>query len=283
MSTPGELATTGCSEMMTRRGEICDPAFGMFGSMASAATRKKLAEGRMAVTPEQMRDVIEEHLPYEISNAQLLLSSLMCRAECFGYRYPSENVLNASFCIYARNLIDFFAEEGVSARDYAGAKHYVGRSWVAFDGQQVKREPSRRHAMRLHIPDRTDEKKDQTDKVGAVEMDRREAAFRCRVEKVRRRAASQMARDLGCVSGQDGVCTTRPPTPAAMTSRTPPWRPRLRVPLALVVFVSATSKKSMVSEVNRRCSEYTLDGCRYFSSAKDGCRTGCSPMADWSL
>ena len=38
-----------------------------------------------------------------------------------------------------------------------------------------------------------------------------------------------------------------------------------RVPLALVVFVSATSKKSMVSEVNRRCSEYTLDGCRYFS------------------
>jgi hypothetical protein len=124
----------------------------------------------MAVTPEQMRDVIEEHLPYEIQMLNFSYLALCVAPNALG-PLPV-NVLNASFCIYARNLIDFFAEEGVSARDYAGAKHYVPRSWVAIDGQQVKREPfyGMLNNQTAHLTYRR--KKDQTDKVGAVEMNR---------------------------------------------------------------------------------------------------------------
>jgi hypothetical protein len=124
----------------------------------------------MAVTAEQMRDVLEEHLSYEVQMLGLAFQTLCVGPAVLG-RVPT-NLLIASFCIYARNLIDFFTEESHSPKNYAGARHYVGSSWVAFDGQNVKREPfyGKLHNQTAHLT--YGREKDSTKKVGAVEMNR---------------------------------------------------------------------------------------------------------------
>jgi hypothetical protein len=124
----------------------------------------------VAVTSKQMGDIIDEHLPYEVQMLNFTFAAL-----CTGPNVLGQLPINAfleSFCIHARNLIDFFAEQGTSAKRSAGAKHYIGASWRAFDGKNVKSEPfyGRLNNQIAHIT--YSREKDPTKKIGGSDITR---------------------------------------------------------------------------------------------------------------
>jgi hypothetical protein len=89
----------------------------------------------MVATSEQQNDLLSEHLPYEVQMLNFAYNSL-----CAGP--PSQahiNVLLEAFCLHARNLIDFFTEQSLTPKNYAGAKHYVS-AYLAFGGMAIKRD-----------------------------------------------------------------------------------------------------------------------------------------------
>jgi hypothetical protein len=89
----------------------------------------------MAVSDDQKADIMKEHLPYEVWMLNVSYESL-----CRGPDQLTKNVLIASFCIYARNVIDFFTEKSLKPKTYAAARHYIPK-WEAFEGERVKGKP----------------------------------------------------------------------------------------------------------------------------------------------
>lgn len=124
----------------------------------------------MAVTKEQMHKIIDEHLPYEIQMLNFTFAALCIAPNVLG-TLPV-NALIGSFSIYARNLIDFFTEQTVSPKQYAGAKHYVGASWRAFDGQDIKGEPfyGKLNNQTAHLT--YSRVRDPTKKIGPADINR---------------------------------------------------------------------------------------------------------------
>jgi hypothetical protein len=90
----------------------------------------------MPATAEQIHDILAEHLPYEVQMLNFSFEVLCWTPGILG-QLPV-NALIESFCIHARNLIDFFTEQSVSPKNYAGAKHYVGASWIASGDSDYK-------------------------------------------------------------------------------------------------------------------------------------------------
>jgi hypothetical protein len=69
-------------------------------------------------------------------------------------------------------LIDFFTEQTVSPKQYAGARHYVGASWRAFDGKNIKSEPfyGKLNNQTAHLT--YGRETETTKKIGPADMDR---------------------------------------------------------------------------------------------------------------
>jgi hypothetical protein len=124
----------------------------------------------VAITNEQMIDIIGEHLPYEVQMLNFTFAGLCTGPNVLG-PLPN-NAFVEAFCVHARNLIDFFAEGSTSPKGPAGAKHYVGAFWRAFDGQNVKSEPfyDRLNNQIAHITYRRE--KDRTKKIGGDDITR---------------------------------------------------------------------------------------------------------------
>jgi hypothetical protein len=89
-------------------------------------------------TDEQMIEMLDEHLPYEV--AMMLV--------CHDNLYPtarvtddfSRNVLIESFCLHARNLFEFFTKKNGGGKNYAFAKAYAPN----FEASESRKPPQTR-------------------------------------------------------------------------------------------------------------------------------------------
>lgn len=97
--------------------------------------------GLMPTIADAMDDVLREHLPNEVKRLNDAFMRLLVR----DLDRTMVNILIESFCIHAHNLIEFFLEETSTPKGrnaVAGARHYVGRSYTAFEGNNIRAEES---------------------------------------------------------------------------------------------------------------------------------------------
>jgi hypothetical protein len=74
-------------------------------------------------TPEGLREAFAHHLVYEVNMFRLTYLLLQLPAWSGGLA----NAIIESFCVHARNLIDFFSEKSATpgqSNNYTGAKHF---------------------------------------------------------------------------------------------------------------------------------------------------------------
>jgi hypothetical protein len=82
-----------------------------------------------------MEDIIKEHLPYEMAMLRATFKYLQ-----LDHGEVIDNALINSFCVHARNLIDFFAGTK-EAQDRSIAKTFTDPAYNPFKGHDVRREP----------------------------------------------------------------------------------------------------------------------------------------------
>ena len=95
----------------------------------------------MPTIADAMDDVLREHLPNEVKRLNDAFKRLLVR----DLDRAMVDILIESFCIHAHNLIEFFLEETLTLKGrnaVAGARHYVGRSYTAFEGNNIRAEES---------------------------------------------------------------------------------------------------------------------------------------------
>ena len=95
----------------------------------------------MPTIADAMDDVLREHLPNEVKR----LNDAFKRLLVHDLDRAMVDILIESFCIHAHNLIEFFLEETLTPKGrnaVAGARHYVGRSYTAFEGNNIRAEES---------------------------------------------------------------------------------------------------------------------------------------------
>ena len=93
----------------------------------------------MPTIADAMDDVLREHLPNEVKR----LNDAFKRLLVHDLDRAMVDILIESFCIHAHNLIEFFLEETLTPKGrnaVAGARHYVGRSYTAFEGNNIRAE-----------------------------------------------------------------------------------------------------------------------------------------------
>ena len=93
----------------------------------------------MHIIADAMDDVLREHLPNEVKRLNDAFMRLLER----DLDRAMVDILIELFCIHARNLIEFFLEETLTPKGRnaaAGARHYVGRSYTAFEGNNIREE-----------------------------------------------------------------------------------------------------------------------------------------------
>jgi hypothetical protein len=77
----------------------------------------------MALAAEQMVEMLDEHLPYEVAMMLVCHDNLYPAVRAAGDF--SRNVLIESFCLHARNLFEFLTRKDGGGKNYAFAKAYV--------------------------------------------------------------------------------------------------------------------------------------------------------------
>ena len=95
----------------------------------------------MPTIADAMNDVLREHLPNEVKRLNDAFKRLLVR----DLDRAMVDILIESFCIHAHNLIEFFLEETLTPKGrnaVAGARHYVGGSYTAFEGNNIRAEAS---------------------------------------------------------------------------------------------------------------------------------------------
>ena len=93
----------------------------------------------MPTIADAMDDVLREHLPNEVKR----LNDAFKRLLVHDLDRAMVDILIELFCIHAHNLIEFFLEETLTPKGrnaVAGARHYVGRSYTAFEGNNIRAE-----------------------------------------------------------------------------------------------------------------------------------------------
>jgi hypothetical protein len=88
----------------------------------------------MPTTPQQMIDMLDEHLPYEISMMMAMHDQAQGPLDQL-----TGNVVIESFCIHARNLFEFFIKtsNGGEKNNYAFARAFVPK-FVEFKDPNAK-------------------------------------------------------------------------------------------------------------------------------------------------
>ena len=104
----------------------------------------------MPTTPQQMIDMLDEHLPYEISMMMAMHDQAQGPLDQL-----TGNVVIESFCIHARNLFEFFIKtsNGGEKNNYAFARAFVPK-FVEFKIETPSRQRSAcsaRSALRSRI------------------------------------------------------------------------------------------------------------------------------------
>jgi hypothetical protein len=91
-------------------------------------------------SPEGLKEAFGHHLFYEID---MLRATSACLASP-SFRQIVVNALIESFCIHARNLIEFFDQKsgtpGSAGSDYVGAKHFTTKDYVCWTGGEPSNE-----------------------------------------------------------------------------------------------------------------------------------------------
>jgi hypothetical protein len=87
--------------------------------------------------PEIFKDLIREHIPYEV---RMLRVTFVCLALPSMTLLVNPLVVNSfleSFCIHARNLFEFFDEKRPVAKGYAAARHFAEVTYEPFPRGRV--------------------------------------------------------------------------------------------------------------------------------------------------
>jgi hypothetical protein len=82
------------------------------------------------MTPDGMREALSIHVRYEVNMMRSTLRQLALNSS--GVETVGENALIESFCIHARNLLDFFDKKRSPSDGYVAARHFANSEYSPF-------------------------------------------------------------------------------------------------------------------------------------------------------
>jgi hypothetical protein len=77
-------------------------------------------------------EIVEHHIPYEVQMLRAMFCYLSTPVTRFMVQQWVVNGFIETFCVHARNLIDFFRETTDSRTGYAAAKHFTDATYKPF-------------------------------------------------------------------------------------------------------------------------------------------------------